>query len=206
MPNPTETRAGSPMQPSGTGSGAQEDTSTKLRREADEAAAAVRDETAKLGEDVRAAAETGAESLQEQAGAEMQERRFDAAEQVDAFADALRAGVESLRADGHEAMADYWGNAADSAGRFAERIRNKPLAEAWHDTEETVREEPALGFGGAMIAGFMLARFLKSSTPEASADSPSAGARRGTAPTSPGAWPRETPRTPAGVTTHRPQV
>jgi ElaB/YqjD/DUF883 family membrane-anchored ribosome-binding protein len=167
MPDPTEPRAGSRAGHSDDERRAGESTTEKLRREADEAAAAVRDETSKLGEDLRAGAHAEAESLKEQAGEQVTKQRFDAADHIDAVAEALRAGVDALESNGHGAMADYWRSAADGAGRLAERIRHKPLAEAWRSTEDSVREEPALSFGGAMVAGFMIARFLKSSEPDA---------------------------------------
>jgi hypothetical protein len=203
MPNPPESTVTHHAGHSEDERRAGETTGQKLRREADEAASAVRDEGSKLKDDLKTGARSEAESLKQEAGAEVSHRRFDAAAQVDAFASALRAGVESLESDGHGAMADYWRSAADGAGRLAERIRHKPLADAWRDTEEYVREEPTLSFGGAMVAGFMIARFLKSSTPEDTEQRLSAGTggrSSQTAGTEPGAsWPAATAHEPAAA-------
>jgi hypothetical protein len=167
MPNPTEPTVG-PYSGPAYEHDRGESSTERLREDAREAAHAAKDEAARLGEDLRGAAAQGAESLKQQAGAQVQQQRFNAAEHIDAVAAALRAGVEALESDGHRDMASWWRTAADGAGRFADRVRDKPLHEAWRDAEDFVREEPTLGFGGAMIAGFMLARFLKSSAPEES--------------------------------------
>jgi uncharacterized protein YgiB involved in biofilm formation len=47
-------------------------------------------------------------------------------------------------------------------------VHDKPLTEAWREAKGYVRKQPAMGFGGAMLAGFMLARFLNSSAPDES--------------------------------------
>jgi hypothetical protein len=205
MPNQTETQAGSRP-----GSGederrAVEDTQERLRRSAEEAQEAIKEESSKLRDDVSAEAKAQAESLKERAGAEAERQRVAIADHIGAFASALRAGVDALESEGRNEMAGYWRTAADSAGRLAERVKDKPLAEAWQEAEDYVREEPALGFGGAMVAGFMLARFLKSSRPEEAGPEHGYGIGVGDTGLHPSS--REPARTPAGTfAANRPQA
>lgn len=171
MPNPTEPTKGpySGADPqANTGESSTERLREDVREAAREAAQSAKEEAKRLGEDLRGEAKKGAESLQQEADAQLRQQRFNAAEYIDAVAAALRAGVEALESDGHRDMASWWRTAADGAGRLADRVRDKPLHEAWRDAEDYVREEPTLGFSGAMLAGFMLARFLRSSASEES--------------------------------------
>ena len=137
-----------------------------LRQGVKEAADAVKEESGKLREDLGAAAADQAEALKRETGEAVEGQRFEAAESIGAVASALQAGVDALESEGQHAIAGYWRTAADGASQFADRVRDKPLGEAWHEAEDYVREQPAMGFGGAMLAGFMLARFLKSSAPD----------------------------------------
>jgi len=140
----------------------------KLRRGAEEVADAIKQESGTLREDLSAAAADHAETIRREAGDAVDAQRFEAADSICAVASALQAGVDALESDGQHAIAGYWRTAADGANQFADRVRHKPLGDIWHEADGYVREQPLLGFGGAMLAGFMLARFLKSSPPNES--------------------------------------
>jgi len=55
-------------------------------------------------------------------------------------------------------------NAADAAEQFSGQIRDTSLEDMMHVTADFARRQPALFFGGAVAAGFLLARFAKSSS------------------------------------------
>jgi hypothetical protein len=93
-------------------------------------------------------------------------------ENLEAVAIALKASVDSLRDQGQDRMADYWRVASDGVDSLAKRLKDKPLPEMWMEAERYVREQPGFAFGGAVAAGFLLSRFLKSSS------SPDSTARR----------------------------
>lgn len=121
-------------------------------------------------EELREAAKQGGEEVV----AEIRQTAYDTAESqrhlisenLEAIARALQASVDSLRDQGQDKMADYWHIAADGADDLARRLKDKPVEEMWVEAERYVREQPTLAFGGAMAAGFLLSRFLKSSSPE----------------------------------------
>lgn len=127
-----------------------------------------KDAAARVGDEVKQEAREQAENIRSQAEAFAEQQRHDAGSTVAALGAALHAGQRSLESDGHPSMADYWRSAAVSIDQLADRVQNKSAGEILSEAERYVREQPGLGFGGAMVAGFMLARFLKSSSPESS--------------------------------------
>lgn len=124
-----------------------------------------KDSAARVGDEVKHEAREHAENLRSQAASFAEEQRDEAGNTVAAVAAALHAGVHSLESNGQPNMAGYWRSAATSVDQLADRVKNKPAGEALSEAEHYVQEQPGLGFGGAMLAGFMLARFLKSSSP-----------------------------------------
>jgi len=143
----------------------EDDAQEQVRNAVHETATSAKDEAAQLGAEAKEAVAAQAEHARREAASFAEEQRHAAADSIAAVAAALQAGVHSLEADGQPAMAGYWRTAAEGMDDFARRIQNKPAGEALSEAEQYVREQPGLGFGGAMVAGFMLARFLKSSTP-----------------------------------------
>lgn len=52
---------------------------------------------------------------------------------------------------------------ADTADRFSNKLRDKDLKSICQEAQRYSRREPALFFGGAIAAGFLVTRFLRSS-------------------------------------------
>ena len=92
-------------------------------------------------------------------------RKANVADYAQAVAAAINSGADELKGQGREKSAKYVSGAADSVSGFAERVSNRSAAELLGDVEDFARERPALFFGATVIAGFALARFLKSSNP-----------------------------------------
>jgi hypothetical protein len=144
--------------------GYQRDQTRDEKAEAREAAQSAKDAAAEVGDQIKQEAQHQAENMRRQAASVADEQRSEAADTVAAVAAALHAGVSSLESDGQQSMAGYWRSAAESIDQLADRVKDKPAGEVLSEAEHYVREQPGLGFGGAMVAGFMLARFLKSSS------------------------------------------
>ncbi len=53
--------------------------------------------------------------------------------------------------------------AASFADGFSDQFKNKDLGRVCHDVQDYGRREPAMFIGGAIAAGFLVARFLRSS-------------------------------------------
>lgn len=63
----------------------------------------------------------------------------------------------------------YMHMAADRADRFADQIRHKSPDELFDMAADYARRNPRMFFGGAIAAGFLLSRFLKSGSSSAGA-------------------------------------
>jgi len=145
---------------------------------------------ARVADEVKHETREQAEDLRSQAASVAEDRRHEAGDTVAAMAAALHAGVDSLESDGQRNLAGYCRSAAAGIDQFADRVKHKPAGELLSETQRYAREQPALAFGGAMVAGFMLARFLKSSSPETTAQAsdyraprPRSGAANAATPT-----------------------
>ena len=95
-------------------------------------------------------------------------------EQKDQAADGLRSLAGALREAGRKLnegqQAGDFGHYADRAAQQVERLstylRDSELRDFVRDTETFARRRPEIFLGGTLIAGLMLARFLKASSPE----------------------------------------
>ncbi|MGQ0523074.1 MAG: hypothetical protein ACT4P8_05375, partial [Betaproteobacteria bacterium] len=88
------------------------------------------------------------------------------------FAAALKIAARSLERRGPAGRVAE--QAADSLERLSGKLRSKDFDGLVHDVEAFARSQPAVFLGMAVAAGFLAARFLKSSSPY-SADRPEEG-------------------------------
>jgi hypothetical protein len=84
--------------------------------------------------------------------------------QVDNVANAIRSTASHLQEEGQPQVARYIGMVADQLESFSGRLRDKDLDSLIGDAQNVARRSPTTFFVGAVAAGFVLARFLKSST------------------------------------------
>jgi hypothetical protein len=97
------------------------------------------------------------------AGEVWQERREAAAGEIGSVAGALRRSADHLRSDEHGLTARYVSEAADGLQRLSEAVRGRDVRDLIAEVEDFARRQPAVFVGGAVAAGFILSRFLKSS-------------------------------------------
>ena len=71
--------------------------------------------------------------------------------------------------------AAYVRRAADSIEQAADALRRRSIPELLSTGRQLARQQPAVFFGSAILAGFALSRFLKSSTAESAATRDIAG-------------------------------
>jgi hypothetical protein len=105
--------------------------------------------------------------------AKVEARRI-ASQQKDAGADrlgdvagAVHGAARSLEA-GLPQMASYVHDAAVRLEDAAKTLRTRNVDDLMDDINRFARSQPALFFGGAMLAGFALTRFLRSTAPNGS--------------------------------------
>lgn len=140
--------------------------------------------SAGTGGDAEAAARSAAETISaggERALSEAKAKMLDAAEAqrrravdvVRGMAGALHRAAGDLKSE-NETMGRYTDMAAQRLDRFAGYLRGTTLAEVVDQTEDLARRQPAWFIGGAMAAGFVVARLIKNATPAAPRRSSSA--------------------------------
>lgn len=91
------------------------------------------------------------------------ERKNRTAERIGAVSDALRTASQRLRDQNQEAVAGYTDRAAARVDRFTGYLKSREAEQMINDAEDYIRSRPVLVIGGAFAAGFLAARFLKSS-------------------------------------------
>jgi len=85
------------------------------------------------------------------------------ASRVDNLGDTLHRTAADLEEQNLGMVADYLDQAARGLDEFAGNIANQDLGQLVHRVENFARRQPGLFLGGAVTAGFLMARFLNSS-------------------------------------------
>jgi hypothetical protein len=151
----------------------------------------------KAGELKQEAKET-AHDVRQRARSAVDQQKHAAVGQVEGIAHALRTASDELRDQGQPMVAEYSRHAAEGLENMAQSLDRREMGEFVENIEQFARERPVAFIGGAMVAGFALARFMKSSSPRRSRRT---GADRGveSADTRTGAG-AGTPRAGSGTT------
>ena len=127
---------------------------------------------------------------------------------VEGIAQALRTASDELRDQGQPIVAEYSRYAAEGLESMAQSLDRRQVGDFVNGIEQFARERPVAFIGGAMIAGFALARFMKSSSArrdqradrshEPRPATHGAAASPAGATTTPGVWTPNTTSPPAG--------
>lgn len=107
------------------------------------------------------------ESYKGHAKSYVSDRKGYVSETAGGISKALHEAARSLRDERHEDSARFVDRAADQLERFSGRFRDEDTERLMGDAEDYVRSNPAVSIGGALAAGFLLARFIKSGSYEA---------------------------------------
>jgi hypothetical protein len=83
------------------------------------------------------------------------------ADQMTGFARAARGAADDLEKQSPE-VASYVRQAADGLERTASSVRGRSIGEFVEMIDDFARRQPAAFFGGTVLAGFVLSRFVKS--------------------------------------------
>jgi len=105
-----------------------------------------------------------AEAAKEKAGETFDRQKGRAVSEIDRVCDALRRTCDDLRQQNGSAVSvEVLGRLADGLERFSNNLEGKSLEEVLQNVEQFGRRSPAVLLGSAAAAGFLTARFLKSS-------------------------------------------
>lgn len=109
-----------------------------------------------------AASETG-NAAWEEAQAQFEQQRSFVAEQANKVASALHNMAREFDQQDQHAFSNYTNRLASYSDALSEKLRDKDLNYFVDEARSISRRQPLLFVGGAIAAGFVLARFLRSS-------------------------------------------
>lgn len=134
-----------------------------LKQQAQQAKSDIKDKSQEIIDEAKQKGREVAGQAQEKAADLMSEQQQHLAGQIDGVANALQQTARQL--DGEQAwLAQGAEQAARSLNSMAGAMRNKDFGTLINELEGYTRRQPAVVLGGAAVAGFLLTRFLKSST------------------------------------------
>jgi len=110
--------------------------------------------------------ERAVEHSKSHAKAIFSDRKRDLAETVNGISRALHEASKSLHDQHYEDTARFVDKSAEQVDSFSTRLRDRDADRMISDTEDYVRQRPAFSIGGALAAGFLAARFVKSGASE----------------------------------------
>jgi len=164
----TRSTAGRTAEPVGAGTEPRADNRQGAQRQAgshgDESAAeSLKDAGSRVADEAKGYAQDMAGRAKEQGRSMFEQQKDNAAQQVDSVASAFRNTAGQLRGDGQSQASRFIGAAAERLESLGHELRQKDMDTLLRDAENLGRRAPATFFAGSVLAGFMLARFLKSS-------------------------------------------
>jgi molecular chaperone GrpE (heat shock protein) len=93
----------------------------------------------------------------------LSDQKGKAAENFNQVASVLRRTSQELSANENQTFAHYAEAAADQVERFSGYLKNHEVDELVNDLRDVARRQPEMFVAGALAAGFLIGRFLKSS-------------------------------------------
>lgn len=138
-------------------------TSTDTTDRARDSAARLQADAEQRANAVKQEAQAKLQEAQQRGKHYLEDRKSTAAGEISDVAGALRASADRLQQEQHDQAGRYVALAADGLDRFAGSLRERELGDLLKDAEQFARRQPGVFIGGAIAAGFMLSRFLKSS-------------------------------------------
>jgi hypothetical protein len=125
---------------------------------------AVRDAAHETIDSVRQEA-SGLASRATERGKSMLARQKDtAARRVDSVADALRGTARQLEGGEQETAGRYAGYAAERLQSLGRQLRERDVDTLIRNAQDLGRRAPGAFFAGSVVAGFLMARFMKASS------------------------------------------
>jgi hypothetical protein len=129
------------------------------QRAADEVVSSAKKHARELGQQ----AEEAVDQAKDRVRSTATKQKDAAAEQMDGFAHALKSASDDLRSGGQDFAAEYVQQAAGGLERVSDAVRERNVDDLIGTVEDFARRQPVAFLGGAVVAGFGLARLMKSS-------------------------------------------
>ena len=127
----------------------------------------VKEQAKSLASDAKEQAKDVANQARDHVQTFVGQQKSQAADRLQALAEALREAGHKLN-EGQQAgdFGQYADRAAQQVERLSTYLRDRELRDFVRDAETFARRRPEVFLGGTLVAGLMLARFLKASSPE----------------------------------------
>lgn len=135
-----------------------------------------------------------AEKVKAEGQSMLADQKRAAADEIGGVADALRKVSHEMHQQEHPPMiTPYAEQAAEGLERFSSTLRERDFNALVRQAEDFARRQPGIFLGGAVVTGFMLARFLRSSALHGEQDYPHSSQASSGAITSPAQGAVDTP-------------
>ena len=140
-----------------------------VRAKAGEAVSKLADVAQQAGSQAKQAASSLASDANQRAKGFLNQQVASGADLVGHVADSVRSAADNLDHSAPQ-IANLVRGAAERVEEFSDDMRGKSVDELMRTASDFTRRQPALVFGLASLAGFVLLRVLKSSSPDNSRD------------------------------------
>jgi hypothetical protein len=117
-----------------------------------------------LAGDLKRQAEDSAQQMRRRARSAVDQQKEAAVGGIEGMAHALRSASDDLQERGQPVVAEYSRQVADGLESMANWVSRRNLDDLVGGVEDFARQRPVAFLGGAVVAGFALARFMKSSS------------------------------------------
>ena len=117
-----------------------------------------------LAGDLKRQAGESAEDMRQRARSAVDQQKETAIGGIEGVAHALRSASDDLRERGQPLAAEYSRQVADGLESLTNWVSRRNIDDVTGGLEDFARQRPVAFIGGAMVAGFALARFMKSSS------------------------------------------
>ena len=139
----------------------------QAKEQAKDLASGAKDQAKNLASEAKDQAKEVANQARDHVQTLVGQQKNQAADRLGSLAEALREAGRKLN-EGQQAgdFGQYADRAAQQLERVSTYLRDHELRDFVRDTETFARRRPEVFLGGTLIAGLMLARFLKASSPD----------------------------------------
>ncbi len=128
------------------------------------AAAGLRDQAGRAADDAKGVASSIAEQARARLNDMLGQQKAAGADRIAGVAQAAHSAAGDLDKTNPQ-MARLVRTAAENVDKIAEDVRSRDIGQVFSSLADFGRRQPVAFFGGAVLAGFVLSRFLKSDAP-----------------------------------------
>lgn len=128
------------------------------------AAAGIRDQAGRAADEAKGAASSIAEQARARLNDMLRQQKAAGADRIAGVAQAAHSAAVDLDKTNPQ-MARLVRTAAENVDKIADDVRSRDIGQVFSSLADFGRKQPVAFFGGAVLAGFVLSRFLKSDVP-----------------------------------------